>query len=185
MKAKAKIMVSILAGMGLLYGCRSTFPVTTANYTIRKETVDLANGKNLAFNVCGPCHYDYHINSFIGKEMRDLPGFMGRVYSANLTHGHILSQYNDAELFYLIKTGIAHDGRYIPYMIRPTIADQDLNDIIAYFRSDDDPVGRNDSMAGITRLSFLGKLAGKIMSKPQDYRTGTPQPPADPVSQGR
>lgn len=180
-KIVACSLVIVLVSMS----CRTKFPVTSDRVMITPSEADLENGKNLTFNVCGQCHYDYHIKSFIGEEMRDLPKFMGKVYSANLTDGHVIDAYTDAELFYLIKTGIAKDGRFVPYMIRPTIADKDLKDIIAYLRTDDDPLKRNDSVIGKTRLSFLGKLAGKIGGKPQPYETGKPQPPADPVQQGR
>lgn len=69
-------------------------------------------------------------------------------------------------------------------MIRPTIADKDLNDIIAYLRSTDEPLRNNDSVSGTTRLSWLGSLANKMI-KPQEFVTGTLQPDADPVKQGR
>src|ERR1041384_8111894 len=83
----------------LLLACRSHYPVTREKFTISPSEVNLKNGENMAYNICGGCHYDYKIKSFIGKEMRDLPKIIGKVYSANLTEGHVLSHYNDAELF--------------------------------------------------------------------------------------
>ena len=181
MKGIVAVMISALI---LFVACRSSYPVTEEQFTIKKSEVNLENGKNLAFNVCGQCHYNYHVKSFIGKEMRDLPGFMGRIYSSNLTNGHALAKYNDAQLFYLIKTGIAHDGRFIPYMIRPTIADKDLKDIIAYLRTSDAPLKKNDSVVGRSKISFLGRLATKIGAKPQPYQSN-PKPVNNPVAQGR
>ena len=107
-------------------------------------------GKNLAFNICGQCHYDESANKFIGLPMSDLPRFMGKVYSSNLTNvpNGIMSQYSDVELAYLLKTGIARDGRYVPYMIRPNLADEDINDIIIYLRSGDVPVAAKDTSIG-------------------------------------
>jgi hypothetical protein len=180
-----KYLVLILIGVAIITGCRSYYPVVKDGTIGTKGKPDLVNGKNLAFNVCGQCHYDYHIKSFIGEEMRDLPAFMGKVYSANLTNGHVLSFYSDAQLFYLIKTGIDKDGRFIPYMIRPTIADKDLRDIIAYLRTSDAPLKRNDSLRGITRLSLLGKLAVQVGAKPQPYVKNIQPPAKTPVAQGR
>jgi len=181
---KRYFILSVLTVL-MIYSCRTHFPVASSQVPMPSGEANIENGKNLAFNVCGQCHYDYHIKSFIGEEMRDLPKFMGKVYSANLTHGHILDSYSDGELYYLIKTGIAKDGRFIAYMIRPTIADRDLKDIIAYLRSSDDPVKRNDSVIGKTHLSFIGKLAGKFAGKPQEFSNGKQQQTGEPVKEGR
>src|SRR5688500_3085990 len=116
-KTQRSLTLIVLAIVIYSASCRSSYPVTTEKFVIKESEADLKNGKNLAFNVCGQCHYNYNVKSFIGKEMKDLPRFMGRIYSSNLTNGHVLGLYNDAELFYLVKTGIAHDGRFIPYMI--------------------------------------------------------------------
>jgi len=180
-----KLALLFLSGLLALYSCRTHFPVASSSqFALPGDDADLVNGKNLAFNVCGQCHYDWHIKSFIGEEMRDLPSFMGKVYSANLTRSHVIDAYSERELFYLIKTGVAKDGRFIPYMIRPTIADRDLRDIIAYLRSNDEPLRDNDSISGTTHLSWLGSLANKMI-KPQEFTTGTMQPATEPVKQGR
>lgn len=170
--------------MVLLFGCRNQHGTVSQQFTMPTGTPDIANGKNLTFNVCGQCHYDHNAKSFIGEEMRELPGIMGDVYSANLTHGHVVDAYSDKELFYLIKTGIAKNGKLIPYMIRPNIADKDLMDIIAYLRSDDKPIQRNDSNVGNTDLTLIGKLANKMGMKPQEFKT-VAQPSSDPVETGR
>lgn len=180
-----KKLIILLSIAAVAYGCKTHFPVVSNQVAGPVGEANLENGKNLTFNVCGQCHYNWHINSFSGEEMRDLPNFMGKVYSANLTHGHVTDAYSDRELFYLIKTGIAKDGRFVPYMVRPTIADRDLWDIIAYLRSNDEPLKDNSATAGTTHLSFLGKLASKIGGKPQEFKVGTPHPAADPVKEGR
>jgi len=180
---KRKITLLLVASF-TVYGCRSHYPVVTNELVVSNATPDLQRGKNLTFNVCGQCHYNKDYKSFIGEEMRELPGIMGTVYSANLTHGHIADRYTDKELFYLIKTGIARDGRYIPWMIRPTIADEDLKDIIAYLRSDDEPIKENNTNVGTTHLSWIAKQGIKFM-KPQPLHLNEPLPEANPVSQGR
>jgi mono/diheme cytochrome c family protein len=183
MVMKRKITLILVASIAV-YGCRSHYPVVTNELVVPNTTADLERGKNLTFNVCGQCHYNKDYKSFIGEEMRDLPGIMGTVYSANLTHGHIVDRYTDNQLFYLIKTGIARDGHYIPWMIRPTIADQDLKDIIAYLRSDDEPIKENKTDLGKTHLSWVAKQGLKFM-KPQPLHLNEPLPESNPVSQGR
>lgn len=111
--------------------------------------------------------------------MKDLPKFMGKIYSANLTndaaHG-ILKDYTDAQLAYLLKTGISNKGKFIPYMVKPTMADEDLNDIIVYLRSGDEPLKTDGKDPGDSKISGLGKLATKFSGKPIPEKCGIPNP---------
>lgn len=188
MKNKTILLLSACGALMLAYSCKSQFDTTREQFNVKASNASLERGKNLTYNVCAQCHYNRGTKSFIGTEMDDLPKFFGKIYSSNITNhpNQVMGRYSDAELFYLIKTGIARDGRFIPYMVRPTIADQDLKDIIAYLRSDDDPVRGRDTMVGITHVSFLGKLATKIAGKPLKYQTGIKAPdPGDQIAQGR
>jgi len=120
--------------------------------------------------------------------MKDLPKFMGKIYSANLTSSaaYGIDNYTDAELKYLLKTGVAKDGRFIPYMIRPTMADRDINDIIVYLRSGDDPVKASDKVAGKNKVSLLGKIAKSFSGKPQPFVEGIQAPAeGDNIAYGR
>jgi hypothetical protein len=146
-------------------------------------------GKNLVFNICGQCHYNPGVNKFIGMPMHDLPKFMGKVYSANLTSSlkyGAITKYTNEELIYLIKTGTAKDGRFIPYMVRPNLSDQDLRCIVEYLRSDDLPVLAGDTSVGKTKLSAMGKLAVRFTGKPLPYISGMKTPPdKDSIAVGR
>jgi len=114
---------------------------------------------------------------------------VGMVYSANLTNSKsngVPPRYSDAELRYLLKTGVARDGRFIPYMLRPNMADEDMNDIIVYLRSDDPAVAAADTTIGITHFNLIGKMAMNIMAKPLPYKTGINRPTeSDPIASGR
>ena len=170
-------------------GCRFYFKTTTDQFTARKNSSSVENGKNITFLICSGCHYDFRINKFIGKGLNDLPKIAGKLYSANLTqsvtHGRP-PQYSDAELFYLLKTGIAKDGKFMPYMMKPMMADEDVNDIIAYLRSDDPAVAAADTTVGKTRINLIGKIGIRIVSKPQPYNKGVVRPDEnDPVAYGR
>ncbi len=172
----------------LVAGCKSHYDTVTVPFTAVKTANSLEHGKNLVFNICGQCHYNKSVGSFIGEKIEDLPGFMGTVYSHNLTDSkrYGIANYKDDELYYLLKTGIAKDGRFIPYMVRPNLADADINDIIVYLRSGDGPVKARDTMAGVTHLSFLGKLATKVSGKPLPLKRDVKRPsPDNKIAYGR
>jgi hypothetical protein len=108
-----------------------------------------------------------------------VPGIVGKVYSANLTNSKsngILPHYSDAELKYLLKTGIAKNGRFIPYMLRPNMADEDINAIIVYLRSNDAPVAAGDTTIGITHYNLIGKAFMNITAKPLPYKSDVKRP---------
>jgi mono/diheme cytochrome c family protein len=184
-----KLLVIILLAIISIYGCKTYYHTTTENFTVAKAPADVERGKNLCFNICAQCHYDYKSTmKFVGMPMDDLPKMIGKVYSANITNSrtHGIATYTDAELAYLVKTGITRTGRYIPYMIRPTIADKDLDDIIAYLRSDDEPVKAADVTVGTTRLSFIGKIGLALTASPMPYHKSIQAPPeSDAIATGR
>jgi len=132
----------------------------------------MERGKNLAYNICSDCHYNDAADKFIGKRFMGFPAIGGKVYSANVTSSKIfgvMSKYSNAEFAYLLKTGINRDGRFIPFMLRPKMADDDINDLIVYFRSKDASVMLGDTGVGQTRINFIGRIAGHAPGKPQPY----------------
>src|SRR5205085_6330874 len=98
----------------------------------------------------------------------------------------VTDRYSDAELMYLLKTGISRSGRFTPYMMRPMMADEDVNDIIVYLRSGDELLQAVDATIGKTHLNFIGKAGLRHLSSPQPYNRGVPLPDeSDPVAYGR
>jgi hypothetical protein len=178
-----------MAAAIIVGSCKTKYNTTKASYTAAESTNAFERGKVMVYSVCGGCHYNKSDNKFIGMPMHEVPGFMGKVYSANLTnsksHG-IPPHYSDAELRYLLKTGIARDGRFLPYMLRPNMADEDLNAIIVYLRSGDPPVAAGDTTIGITHLNPVGKLIMNMTGKPLPYKPGIKRPSENnPVATGR
>jgi len=169
--------------------CRMHFATTSADFKAVKHTKSLSNGKNLAMNVCGGCHYDHQTGSFSGKPMKDLPKIAGKVYAANLTHSKThgkLDAYSDAEIAYLLRTGIGRDGRFIPYMLRPNMADDDINDLIVFLRSDDPVLAAVNTSPGETHLNMIGKMGMRMYIDPLPYRMGVAAPDeSNPVAYGR
>ncbi|RWY49433.1 cytochrome c family protein [Mucilaginibacter gilvus] len=172
------LAIIVLMG-GVIIGCKTKFPTTTNNYKAVSTSHALARGKVLAFSICAGCHYDRAINKFIGTQIHDIPGIAGKVYSANLTHSGshgIMAKYTDAEVKYLLKTGVANDGRFLNYMLRPNMADQDIDAIIAFIRSDDASVAAADTAVGLTHLTFVGKAFMNIKAKPMPYQANVKLP---------
>jgi mono/diheme cytochrome c family protein len=173
----------------LCVSCKMYFETTKDTFTAHKSQTSLERGKNLAFNICGDCHYDQKVNKFIGKRLNDLPKIAGTLYSANLTqsstHG-VPSRYTDAELFYLLKTGISKSGKFMPYMMRPMMADEDINDIIVFLRSGDSAVAAGDTTVRKTHINFIGKMGIRALAKPQPFNKGVSRVgEKDAVSYGR
>ena len=173
----------------LFCSCKMYFETTKDQFTARETSESIERGKNLTFSICGGCHYDRQVNKFIGKHLNDLPKIAGTLYSANLTRSTangVPSHYTDAELFYLLKTGISKSGKFMPYMMRPMMADEDINDIIVYLRSDDPAVAAADTTVGKTHINFIGKIGIRYLSKPQPYNKGVPRPDEnDAINYGR
>ena len=170
-------------------GCSFYFKTTNDQFTAKSNAQSFERGKNLAFNICAGCHYDPKVGKFIGRSLNDLPKIAGHLYSANLTQSKTNGrppQYTDAELFYLLKTGISKSGKFTPYMMRPMMADEDINDIIVYLRSDDPAVAAADTIVGKTHINFIGKTGIRIGAKPTPYNKGVPRPDENnPVVYGR
>ncbi len=177
-----------LVSLMLIYSCRTHYELARENYTLIKTNASVENGKNLVYTICGECHYNKAANKFIGNRMHDLPRSFGKLYAANLTNSAVYGvtkHYTNAQLAYLLKTGIKNDGRFTPYMVRPNMADDDINDIIAYLRSDDAAISAGDTSIGRTHVNALGRFAINT-KKPQPYIADIKRPSADnAVASGR
>lgn len=164
----------------IIISCKTRFDTTKSNYKATASPVAFERGRELAFAICAGCHYDRHINKFIGKQIEDIPGIAGKVYSANLTNSKtngIALQYSDAEIRHLLKTGVARDGRFLPYMLRPNMADEDINAIIVFLRSDDPSVSAADTTVGLTHFTAIGKIYMNMHADPVLYRADVKLPP--------
>lgn len=180
---KYKIIIAIAVLLAaIIISCKTQFATTKATYKAVPSQAALIHGRDLAFTICAGCHYNKLVNKFIGAPMHDVPGIVGKVYSANLTHSKthgLPPRYTDAELKYLFRTGIARDGRFLNYMLRPNMSDDDINAIIVFLRSDDPSVAAADTTIGLTHYNIIGKAYNGITAKPVAYRANVQRPPAD------
>jgi len=166
----------------LLQGCRMQYPET--DYTVEKFS--LAEGKQMTLLVCGSCHYNEATKRFSGKKMDDVPGMIGSVYASNITrHPEAATgKYTDAELARLIRTGVSRTGKWMPYMMRPNLSDEDLQNILAYLRSEDELVKPLAEKPGRTRYTPFGKIM-LTRTKPLPYAGTRVAKPIQEVALGK
>ena len=71
-------------------------------------------------------------------------------------------------------------------MMRPMMADKDIQDIIAYLRSGDPAVAAADTTVGKTHINFLGRTGIRLITHPQPYQKVIARPDSnDPVAYGK
>jgi mono/diheme cytochrome c family protein len=185
----------LVAGGGALYihlGGLPRYPVERIELRAEATPPRLARGAKLAGMLCAGCHLDPATGRLSGKRLVDVPAKFGAVFSSNIT-GHPargIGAWSDGELAYLLRTGVARDGRYLPpWMIKlPHMADDDLLAIIAFLRSGDPLVAPLDAdPPGRSQPSFLTKLLCRVAFKKLPYPTRPIQAPplADRVAHGR
>jgi mono/diheme cytochrome c family protein len=168
-----------------------SYPVRKVEFQVDVTPERVARGKRTADMLCAGCHLDSATGAFTGKHMPDLPPQFGVSFSRNITaHPEKgIGSWTDGELAYLIRTGVARDGRYLPpWMVKmPNLSDEDLRDLIAFLRSDDPLVEARDVDDHDSRPSFLTKLLCRVAFRPfpwPERETGTP-PSSDAVAFGR
>ncbi|ASU34667.1 c-type cytochrome [Mucilaginibacter xinganensis] len=189
MKYKGLQVTALLLAVIIVISCKTHFETAKSDYQASFSNVNLEHGKNLAFSICAGCHYNQGLKKFAGNPIHDVPSIAGTVYSANLTHSKtngLTVKYTDAQLRYLLKTGIAKDGRFMSYMLRPNMADEDIDNIIVYLRSNDAAVRSADTTIGLTRYSLIGKIYLGFKAAPAPYKEGIKRPSDNvPLALGR
>jgi len=105
--------------------------------------------------------------------MEDVPAQFGSIYAPNITQDTSagVGSWTDADLVYLLRTGVQRDGRYEPpYMIKlPHAADDDISAIVAFLRSGDPMVKALSVRSHPSEPSFLVKLLSHFVFKPLPY----------------
>jgi cytochrome c2 len=196
MKKALKIAAAVLAGLVLLIALFAAYVAVrgipsyapgAVRMKVEVTPARVDRGRKFVKLLCAECHIDPTTRQLTGKRMEDAPAEFGPIYSRNITMdpAHGIGAWSDGEIAYLLRTGIGRDGRYIPpYMAKlPHLADEDLNAIIAFFRSGDPlvaPVAKDPP--GVTQPSFLTKLLSTLVFKPLPYPSA-PIPLPDPENE--
>lgn len=169
------LFVAVFIGGFALYISISGIPkydVQEITYQHQSSPEAIARGKKLASMLCAGCHMDVESGKLTGRQMTDAPPEFGIIYSQNITADptYGIGNWTDAQIAYLIRTGIKPDGLYAPpYMAKlPHLADEDLNAIISFLRSDDPMVMATAVEDKPCEPSFLVKVLCRVAFTPFD-----------------
>ena len=146
------------------------YDVSTIEYEAKSSPKSIERGKKLTTMLCANCHLNRETGKLTGIKMTDAPPEFGEIYSQNITQDKTygIGNWSDGELLYLLRTGVKKNGQYSPpYMAKlPTMADEDLDAIISFLRSDNEMVKADATKDTPTKPSFLTKLLSRIAWKP-------------------
>jgi mono/diheme cytochrome c family protein len=171
---KHVILFFIISGIACsiaISACKMYYNTQRVDYRVSSDRDAIQEGKRLTMMTCAGCHYNPDTKKLTGIRMTDAPKIAGKIYSRNITQDPDkgIGRYTDGELVYLIRTGIARNGKLMPYMQRPNLANKDLNDIIAFLRSDDELVTPSKESPPPTHYSLFGKFGLSKYSSPLPY----------------
>ncbi len=166
MKILAKIVlviliIGIIAFLFINFRGIPTYDTDKIDYTHIATPESLERGKKLALMLCANCHKDPNSGKLTGTKMLDAPPEFGEIFSANITQDKTygIGEWTDGEIVRLLRTGIKRDGKYAPpYMAKlPTMADEDINALVSFLRSEDPLVTADATPDKPTKPSFLNK----------------------------
>src|SRR5512143_1873882 len=167
------------------------YPVVKADFPVDVTPERVARGKRSVEMLCAACHMDSATGGLTGKRMPDVPPQFGEAWSRNITSHPVkgIGSWTNGEIAYLLRTGVARDGRYTPpWMVKlPNASDEDIRDIIAFLRSDDPLVQPRDVDDHDSKPSFFTKFLARVAFKPFPYPAQpiVAPPPDDKVAYGR
>lgn len=154
-----------------------TYPVEQISFELNSTPESVERGRKLASVICANCHANQQTGKLTGQQMMEAPPEFGVIYSANITQDKTygIGDWKPNEIAYLLRTGIKRDGQYAPpYMAKlPKMADDDINAIISFLKSDDRMVVADATPDKPVEPSFLTKLLCNIAFKPMPYPTAT------------
>jgi cytochrome c2 len=168
-----------------------TYEVTAIDHEVASTPEQIEAGKKFVVTLCAGCHMNRETGKLTGKQMLDIPSEFGTIYSPNITQDddYGIGTWTNGDLLRLLRTGVKKDGKYAPpYMAKlPKMADQDLDAIIAFLKSDDPLMQAVATADKASEPSFLVKLLSNVAFKPLPMPTEEiPMPDtADVVGYGK
>ncbi len=147
-----------------------SYPVEKPAIILNTDSASLDRGKKLASMLCASCHLNPETRQLTGRPMVDAPKEFGEIHAPNITQHKTygIGDWTEGEILFLLRTGIKRDGKYAPpYMAKlPLMADQDINAIIAFLKSNDRMVAAADIPDQPAKPSFLTKALTNTIFKP-------------------
>lgn len=155
------------------------YQAKTVALKIKTTPARVERGRQLSAMLCNDCHMNDKTQKLTGRRMAELPHF-GTVYSRNITNDpvHGIGNMTDGQVYYLLRTGVRPDGRFLPIMAKlQKMSDEDLQSIIAFLRSDNQWVQADPTPDVDSKYSFLAKfLTNMQLVKPMPFHNSVPEP---------
>ncbi|WP_421829110.1 c-type cytochrome [Larkinella sp.] len=146
-------------------------PPVVQEMNIEATPARLERGAKIAQMHCIACHSGAD-NRLTGRHMNDLPGLFGTIYSMNITQDKTvgIGNWTDGELLYFLRTGVRKNGTFAGIMPKfATMADEDLQSVVVWLRSDAAPVQASGQEAPPSDFSLFTKLLANTVIKPLPY----------------
>lgn len=175
------ILVILVGGFAAFIAARGIPSYTAENFTLKVLSTPerIERGRQLSAMLCNDCHLNSNTKKLTGRKMEEVPQF-GAVYSRNITNDpeHGIGKLTDGQLYYLLRTGIRPDGRFLPVMAKlQKMSDEDLQSVIAFLRSDNQWVQADPAPNNESEYSFLSKfLTTMKIIKPMPFYKSVPKP---------
>ena len=186
------LLIAIGGGLAVIgSSALPSYPPGKIDLKVEVTPERVERGRRTVQMLCAACHLDNETSTLAGKPMDDLPGQFGAAHSANITSDPDtgIGSWTDGEIAYLLRTGVRRDGRYTPpWMVKlPLMADEDLQDVIAFLRSDDPLVRPVKAKRPACEPSLLTKVLARTAFKPLPYPAApiVAPHPEDRVAYGR
>jgi mono/diheme cytochrome c family protein len=183
------VLVLLIAATYINFSEPPTYEVNASDLIVKSDSTSVAEGRRMAQMTCFQCHRNG--DKLEGTLMEDEESPFGQVWASNITQHkeNGIGKYTDGELEYMLRTGIKRNGTYAPpWMPKfPHLSDQDMNNIVAYLRSDMPEVQASDKVQPKSEYSFLTKVLLRVAFKPLPYDgTAVVAPPiSDKVAYGK
>ena len=169
------LIVGAIAAATIKFQPIPTYPVEKISFKHVPSPEALERGKKLTSMLCAGCHKNDATGNLSGRHMNDAPAAFGEIHAPNITNHKTagIGGWTDGEIAYLLRTGIKKNGQYAPaYMAKlPHLADEDLNAVIAFLRSDDPMVQADPTPSVVSKPGMLTKFLCKIAWKPYPMPT--------------
>lgn len=165
----AIVFILVIAASFIHFNGIPTYEKGTVSLSVNITPERVAAGQKIANVLCVECHMGSD-GKLSGKFIQDLPKEFGVIYSKNITQSKSkgIGNWTDGELYYLLRTGVGKDGKYIPpYMVKfPNASDEDLFNLIAFLRSDKPVVQASSMEPQESEPSLLTKFLCLVAFKP-------------------
>lgn len=188
MKKALRYLLIVIGILAVIVGCFAAFitikgiPKYTAEHfqlKVSSTPERIERGRQLSAMLCNDCHMNANTGKLTGRKMEEVPQF-GAIYSRNITNDpvHGIGKMTDGELYYLLRTGVKPDGRFLPIMAKlQKMSDEDLESVIAFLRSDDQWVQADPTPSVDSKYSFLTKfLTNMKVIRPMPFYKSVAEP---------